>query len=221
MPSQLADQEHVEHDAGVGDTGPMRLCIVRREHKATEALIRFVAAPDGTIVPDLARRLPGRGVWVTATQQDVAAAIKAKAFARSLKRQVVVPSDLAERVDALQAARLTQAIALANKAGELIAGFTKVEAAIEAGEAIALISAADGALDGRQKLERKLRAIAAAAQREVCVVDGLTLDELSLAIGRENVVHAALREGGAARRVLTEAGRLRRYRSGRCALSTV
>ena len=79
---------------GEADAGLLRQCVVSRAHKPPEELIRFVAGPDGTIVPDLARRLPGRGVWVDATREAVDAAVRQKAFAKSLKRQVTVPPDL-------------------------------------------------------------------------------------------------------------------------------
>ena len=119
---------------GEADSGPLRLCAVSRAHKPPEELIRFVAGPDGAIVPDLARRLPGRGVWVDATRQAVAAAVRQKAFARSLKRQVSVPADLADLVERLMARRLAEALSIANKAGLVVAGFAKVEELIAAGE---------------------------------------------------------------------------------------
>jgi hypothetical protein len=204
----------VQDDAHVAEDGPLRTCIVTRSQLPPEALIRFVAAPDGSIVPDLARRLPGRGVWVTATREAVAATVAGREFARSLKRQVKVPADLAERVEALLAKRLAEAVSLANKAGLVIAGFTKVDAAIAAGDVAALLHGAGAAADGRDKLDRKLAAVSAGKGGTPPIIDLMTIDELSLAIGRGNVVHAALREGGAARRVIDEAGRMWRYRSG-------
>ncbi len=206
-------------DQGLEETegeGTLRLCIATRAELPPEALIRFVLAPDGTIVPDLARRLPGRGVWVTATRDAVIAAIKAKAFAKSLKQQVLVPPDLAERIEGLLVKRVMEAISLANKAGELITGFTKVEALLASGEASALLHGSDAAADGRLKLDRKHAAVAQDRGKVAVVLDALSIGELSLAIGRENVVHAALRQGGAARRVVTVAERLMRYRSGSC-----
>lgn len=193
---------------------PLRQCAVTRQQLPQDDLIRFVAAPDGSIVPDLARKLPGRGVWVTATRQAVEQAVRTKAFSRSLKRQVTAAPDLAENVERLLTKRLLQAISLANKAGQIVTGFTKVDALVGAGQALALVQARDAAEDGRQKLDRKLRAVASAAGREPVVLEILGIEELSLAIGRENVVHAALVEGGASRRVIEEAGRLQRYRSG-------
>ena len=114
--------------------GPLRRCAVSRAQKPPEELIRFVAGPEHVIVPDLARRLPGRGVWVDATRDAVAEAVRRKAFARSLQRNVSVPADLAASVERLMQKRLAEAVSMANKAGLLVAGFAKVEELIEAGQ---------------------------------------------------------------------------------------
>ena len=197
---------------------PVRLCAVTRIHHPVENLLRFVPAPDGTIVPDLARRLPGRGVWVEARRDTVAAAVRRKVFARSLQRQVAVPEDLPDQVEHLMIRRLAEAVSLANKAGLLVTGFGKVEELIARGRAVLLIHAADGAPDGVEKLSRKLRAImdedGGAGRAGQAIVTELTGQQLDLAIGRSNVVHAAASGGGAAQRIVEEAGRLRRYRSG-------
>jgi uncharacterized protein len=193
---------------------PIRLCAVTRVHYPVENLIRFVPAPDGTIVPDLTRRLPGRGVWVQARRETVTAAVSRKAFARSLQRQVAVPDDLPDQVEHLLVRRLGEAVSLANKAGLLVTGFGKVEELIGQGKAVVLIHAADGAPDGVDKLSRKFRAVMGAEQAEHAIVTELTGLQLDLAIGRSNVVHAAASGGGAAQRIVQEAGRLRRYRPG-------
>ena len=197
---------------GEAEDGPLRLCAVSRALKPPEELIRFVAGPDGQVVPDLARRLPGRGVWVDGTRQAVAAAVRQKAFARSLKRPVSVPADLAEQVERLIVRRLADAFSIANKAGLLVAGFAKVEELIEDGRAAILVHAADGAADGSGKLDRKFKALRDSADDPERIVRELTGAELSLAIGRPNVIHAAAAEGGASQRLLEEARRLRRYR---------
>src|SRR5262249_13878903 len=106
---------------GEANTGPLRQCAVTRAKKPPEELIRFVAGPDGAVVPDLARHLPGRGVWVDATYAAVAAAVRQKTFARSLKRQVSVPADLPARVERLMAPRLSRARGPATQAGPLLA----------------------------------------------------------------------------------------------------
>jgi len=199
---------------GEADGGPSRLCAVSRTQKPVEDLLRFVLGPDGTIVPDLARRLPGRGVWVAATRDAVLAAVRQKAFARSLKQPVTVPEDLAGLIERLMAKRLGEAISIANKAGLLTTGSTKVDELIARGQAVVLIHAADGSPDGRAKLDRKFKAIVGAEAAAAGTVDEFAGHELDLAIGRSNVVHAAASDGGASRRILQEACRVRRYRSG-------
>lgn len=222
------EQAHEEVRDAPGST-PERTCAVTRAKLSPAELIRFVRAPDGTITPDLANRLPGRGVWVKLDRSAVETAVARNAFARSLKRAVVVPDDLAGLVERLLVARCVQALALANKAGLVVSGFAKVEAQIAAGRVAALLHASDASRDGASKLDGKLRALtyieAEAAAEEGAsaaspkripaaeIITNLTVDELSLALGRENVVHAAVIHGGAARYFLTEIQRLRRYRS--------
>jgi predicted RNA-binding protein YlxR (DUF448 family) len=226
------EQAHEEVRDAPGGT-PERTCAVTRAKLSPAELIRFVRAPDGTITPDLAQRLPGRGVWLTLDRSVVELAVRRNAFARSLKRDVVIPEDLAGLVDRLLATRCVQALALANKAGLVVAGFAKVEAQIAAGNVVALLHASDASRDGADKLDGKLRArhhIMAMAEAgeeagqsapppafrpepRAKIVTELTIGQLSLALGRENVVHAAVINGGAARYFLTEIHRLRRYRS--------
>lgn len=207
-----------EADEGVravrrADGATVRMCALTRAERPTDELIRFVAGPDGTIVPDLAQRLPGRGVWITAARDQVAAAVKAKAFARGLKRPVTAPADLADQVAWLLERRVADSLSLANKAGQAIAGFAKIEAAMAAGSVVALMHASEAAEDGRDKLDRRFKGVAEAQGRQAMILSCLTIEQMSLALGRSNVVHAALTEGGAARRALSEAERLMRYRS--------
>ncbi|MGD9803641.1 MAG: RNA-binding protein [Hyphomicrobiaceae bacterium] len=226
------ERAHGEDRDAPGGT-PERTCAVTRAKLSPAELIRFVRAPDGTITPDLALRLPGRGVWVALERAVVEAAAERNAFARSLKRPVIVPDDLAGLVERLLVTRCSQALAMANKAGLVVAGFAKVEAQIAAGRVAALLHAADASRDGAAKLDGKLRsrahleALATAPEdtdatapsipaRPIAtaeIITDLSIGELSLALGRENVVHAAVINGGAARYFLTEIQRLRRYRS--------
>ena len=215
---------------------PERTCAVTREKLTPPDLIRFVRAPDGTITPDLANRLPGRGVWLSLDATIVDKAARQNAFARSLKQPVIVPEALSALVEKLLLDRCIQALAMANKAGSVVAGFAKVESAIGTGSVAALVHAADASADGSAKLDGKLRAslaragaaataavegesssvasVAASPElRGPAIVTDLVGHELSLALGRENVVHAAVIRGGAARYFLTEVERLRRYRS--------
>jgi predicted RNA-binding protein YlxR (DUF448 family) len=204
---RLEDRDHEAE-------GPLRRCVVSRTQKSPDDLVRFVAGPDGVVVPDLGRRLPGRGVWVDATRAAVAEAVRRKAFARSLQRNVEAPRDLPETVERLMQRRLAEAVSLANKAGLLVAGFAKVEELIAGGRAAVILQAVDAAADGVAKLDRKFKALNASVDAEAAIVRELTGSELSLAIGRPNVIHAAAAEGGASRRLIEEARRLGRYRRG-------
>jgi uncharacterized protein len=193
--------------------GPVRLCALSRTVQPIEHLVRFVAGPDGVIVPDVAQRLPGRGIWVECDRQRLAEAVRRNVFAKSLKRPVKVPGDLPETVEALLVKRVLGALSLANKSGLVVPGFTKCDEAIETGRVAALFHGQDGAPDGRVKLDRKLAAVAASNENMGVIVTELTIDQISLAIGRANVVHAAITSGGAATRLLDEARRLMRYRA--------
>ena len=200
-------------DARVRGVKPsLRTCIVTRAELPPAQMIRFLVDPSGVITPDLARRLPGRGVWVTATAAHVEKAVKIKAFAKSLKRQVVVPAGFADLVDRLMLKRTIEALAIANKAGAVITGFSKVDAELSKGSVFALVHASDAAEDGSRKLDRKWHAIARHMGCEPRIVTELSTAHLDLAIGRENVVHAGIGEGGAGLRFLTEAERLCHYR---------
>lgn len=191
---------------------PERTCVVTRRTGAPSELIRFVLSPDNVIVPDVANRLPGRGLWVTADRTTVAEAVRSKAFNKSLRRQVHVPDDLAQQVETLLLRRLIDALALANKAGLVTSGFTRTEAAIIAGDVRIVVHASDAADDGVKKLDRLYAAICRETGQTPNVVRLLDVMQMSLAIGRSNVVHAALKQGGAAGRFLDEARRLVRYR---------
>ncbi|MEM7192427.1 MAG: RNA-binding protein [Pseudomonadota bacterium] len=194
-----------------------RRCAVTRAHLPKAELIRFVRGPDGAIVPDLKERLPGRGVWLTATHETVAKAVKRRAFGHALKADVSVPENLAQDVDTLLTENALGAFALANKAGELVFGHAKVEDALQKGQTIALVHAADAAGDGCRKLDGKARA--ATAGKGLPAVSQFTADELGLASGRTNVIHAALIQGGAARNFLAAASRVERYREANSAFA--
>ena len=171
-------------------------------------LIRFVAAPDGAVTPDLARKLPGRGLWVAADRASVETAAKKGLFARAAKAKVAAPGDLADQVDALLRRRLLSGLGLARKAGDLTSGFEKVAAALDAGKAAWLIEASDGAADGRRKLMGKTR-----KHTPPTPVFGLfSAEELGLALGAENVIHTAFLAGRAADRWAQDARRLSGFR---------
>jgi len=191
-----------------------RRCVVTRRELAPDDLIRFVADPSGTIVPDITRKLPGRGVWVSRERATVEKAVKTNAFAKGLKRQVNVPADLPDRIECLFVDRLLNALSLANKAGLVVTGAEKVEKLLDGGRAAVLLHGADGSAEGRRKLSAKFAAIQRDKDKPAPIVDWLTIEQLSLAMGRSNVVHAGLIQGGATKRFLSQAERLRRYRSG-------
>ncbi len=170
-------------------------------------LIRFVVGPGDVLTPDLARKLPGRGLWTEATRAAVAAASKG-AFARAAKARLQIAADLPDRVEALLARRVLDGLGLARRAGDLIFGFEKVRAAITAGRTAWLIEAADGAEDGRAKLT-------ALARRQTSpprVLATFTAGELGLALGLENVVHLAFLAGRGAERWTLDVQRLSGFR---------
>ena len=215
MPSGAATTDDDEIGTEPESSVPgQRMCAVTRLSRPLDELIRFVADPEGRVVPDLARRLPGRGVSITADRQSLAKAVKQNVFARGLKRPVTLPNDLGGLVEQLLHKRLLERLSLCAKAGLTVTGFSQVEAALEAGELKALLHGSDAAADGCGKLDRKWKAIAEANVREPIIFAGLTIAEISLALGRANVVHAGLKPGGATDRFLSEAFRLSRFRSG-------
>ena len=206
-------QHRQTDDELVSDTGSERLCVVTRAALEPDALIRFALAPDGGLVPDLDRRLPGRGVWVTCDRQILEKAIASRAFGRSFKRDVRVPDNLADLIDTLLLRRIIANLALANKAGLAIAGFQQVDAALEKGQVAVVLHGHDAAADGRGKLDRKFKAIQQDRGQKAHVIDILSISEMSLAMGRPSVVHAALTPGGLTDRFLREAERIQRYRA--------
>lgn len=196
---------------------PERTCIVTRQAGSPAGLIRFVVAPDGAVVPDLRGRLPGRGAWVTATAAAVGEAVRRRAFGRAFKAEVKTSPGLAEEIDRALVADLKGALALANKAGVVVTGFAKVEGAIEGGGAAALLHAAEAMPDGRRKLAAALRRRFGDTAGEVPVIDALSGEELDLALGRANVIHAALIAGPGGDGFLARWRRLRGYRGAEAA----
>ena len=164
-------------------------------------MIRFVVGPDGAIVPDLAGKLPGRGIWVTADRDALALAVKKKAFARGRETAGLwCPTGLVEAIEAGLARRVTDTLSLARKAGLAIAGYEKVRGWIQTGEAVALLQASDGSERGKSKLRL--------SPEEGAYFDCLTAHEMGLSFGRDHVIHAALCAGGLTTRVVEEATRL-------------
>lgn len=195
-----------------GHEGPERRCIVTGEVGGKEGLIRFVLDPEGQVVPDLAEKLPGRGFWVTGRREILEQAVRKGHFAKAARAAVKADAELPGLVERLLARRAGDAMGLARKAGALEAGFEKVLTAIGRGRIAALIEARDGAQDGRRKLEQRLRvAKEQGILGDVPVLDPLWADELGLALGRGNVIHAALIPGRIEAKVLADLARLSRY----------
>ena len=191
-----------------------RMCAVSREVRPIEELIRFVVSPQGEVIPDLKRKLPGRGLWVSASRRTVAEAVRRHQFSKGFKRDVRVAATLPADTEALLVRSATEALAMAAKAGQVVSGFAKVEGLLEQGKAEALLHASDGAADGIRKLD------AIAGQRSqnigespvLAIVTVLTSAELDLALGRSNVIHAALLAGPASKTFLSRCQTLVRYR---------
>jgi len=174
--------------------------IVSGEVMPEDRLVRFVAGPDGSIVPDLARKLPGRGLWVEARRETVQAAAKRGAFSRAAKAKLATAPDLADQVERLLRARLLSGLGLARRAGDLILGFEKVAAAVSGGQAAWLIEAADGSDDGRRKMLQASRRAHAAGLRAPRLLGLFGSEELGLALGLGNVIHLAFLAGRGAER---------------------
>lgn len=194
-----------------------RRCIVTGEVCSKDGLVRFVAGPEGRIVPDLAGRLPGRGLWVSARREAVETAVRKGLFARAARARVEADEALADEVERLLARRAGEALGLARKSGALVTGFEKVMALISEGRIALLIEARDGSQDGRRKLEGAIKAAQAAGKlAEVPTLRPLWADEMGLALGRANVVHAALTKSSMMAKVLADLARLESYgRTGR------
>jgi uncharacterized protein len=169
-------------------------------------LLRFVVGPGGEIVPDVAASLPGRGLWLTPRRDALERAVAKRLFARAARRPVVLPSGLADRVEALLVQRCCDAIGLARRSGIAVAGFQKVGEAVRAGKVALLLSALDGAEGGRNKIR--------ALGRGLPLVTVLTSAEMGGVFGRDHVVHVALGGGRLSRRLLADAEKVAGFRSG-------
>lgn len=181
-----------------------RRCIATGEVQGKHGLIRFVVGPDGMVGPDLAEKLPGRGMWVEATVTSITKAATKGLFARAAGQPVQVPADLAAMVEGLLLRRVVELISLARKAGAAVAGYEKVRDWLVKGQAVLLIQAADGSERGKGKLHPPQAEVGGKSAFIGC----LTAAELGLAFGREHVIHGALAAGGLTQRVVEEAARL-------------
>ena len=209
----LARAPNDELDAGPrkGGPGAERLCAVTRAVKPVDELIRFVVGPQG-VVPDLKRKLPGRGLWVTADRATLTDAIARNIFARGFKRDIRVTPELLDQTERLLVRSALDALAIAGKSGLVAAGFAKAEAAMARDTIVGLLHASDAGADGVAKLAgaRRRRDDAEA----IAVIKAFTTAQLDLALGRSNVVHAALLAGPANDTFLARFERLERFRTG-------
>lgn len=184
---------------------PERRCLVTRETHPAETMVRFVVGPDGEVVPDVDRRLPGRGLWLSASRDVVNTACAKGFFAKGARANVKVPDGLADRVEELLVRRCLDTLGLARRAGQAVAGFEKVRAWLKAGRAGLVATAHDAGADGPAKLAGLVGDLPT-----VRVLDG---DELGRAFGRERSVHVALTAGRLADSLLREASRLKGFRA--------
>ncbi|MEM6758835.1 MAG: RNA-binding protein [Pseudomonadota bacterium] len=185
------------------DDGPERKCLATGEVQPKYGLIRFVVGPDDQVVPDVTGKLPGRGMYVSASRAALNRAVDKRLFSRGAKRQVSVPEGLVDEVERQLARRTVDLIALSRKGGRAVAGYEKVKAMLQMEEAQVLIQASDGSGRGKSKLS---------TPHFGHYIGWLTADELGLAFGRQTVIHGALASGGLTKRVVEEAQRLRGFR---------
>lgn len=209
----LAVAQDNELDRGASAPGAERTCALSREVKPVDDLIRFVIGPTGEVVADVKRKLPGRGLWVTANRASIEQAVKRNVFARGFKREVRAAGDLAERTERMLERATLDALAIAAKAGLIASGYAKVETALADGDIRALIHAADGAHDGKRKLNAALQRNIEDGGREIPVIDDFSGAQLDLALNRPNVVHAALLAGPGSETFLARVARYVRFRT--------
>ncbi|MCQ4162758.1 RNA-binding protein [Roseomonas sp. GC11] len=179
--------------------GPLRRCIVTRETLPKEAMLRFVLGPAREIVPDLAGRLPGRGMWLSARADVLERALSRGAFSRAARGQVQLPPDLRARIETGLKGRIRDQVGLARRAGQAVSGFQQVREWLQAGRAAVLVEAKDGSPAERDRL---------AGRRGTPIVLALTAEELGMVFGRDHAVHVAIAPGRIAEVILQEAGRL-------------
>jgi uncharacterized protein len=205
-----------ELDAGPRKTAPgaERFCAATGTVRPVAEMIRFVVSPDGEPVADLKRRLPGRGIWITATRQALRTAVARKVFARGFKRDVRLAPDMIEATERLLEQAALAALAIAHKSGRVAIGFAKTEQALGRDRTAALIHAADAAADGVRKLDAAMRRRLDLYAHETAVIDMFTSAQLDLALGRSNVIHAALLAGRESDTFMACAGLLDRFRTG-------
>jgi uncharacterized protein len=209
----LKEAQDDMRDAGrrASAAGTERMCAATGKVKPVDEMIRFVVGPDETILPDIKRRLPGRGIWVTASRQALSSAITRKSFARAFKRDVRVRADLIETTERMLERSALDALAISRKAGRVVVGFSEVSAALTHDRVVAVVHAAEAAPDGARKLAALLRRRQDTAK--IAVIATFESAQLGLALGRSNVIHAALLAGPESDTFLARTARLDCFRA--------
>lgn len=186
------DLDWLDQGPGGSKSDPFRLCLATRERLPASQMVRFVLAPDETVVPDIKNNLPGRGAWVRADRDALESLVSRKGgFSRAFKKQVTNPEGIVDQVDRLLLERCQATLGLAKRSGALILGFDQVRGELELRKPGWIIAAGDGAMDGR----RKVASLAIAMYDRVRIAAGLNGDELGMALGRDHVVHGLIKTG--------------------------
>lgn len=189
-------------------TGPERRCFVTGRVLPKSRLIRFVVSPDGEAVADLAQRLPGRGIWLSAERDVVNTAVAKRLFSKAARRAVTVAPDLADRLDGLLTERCLAILGLARRSGQAIAGFEKVRAELQAGRVAVVIEASDAGADGIKKVRALALGLATSGARRPEFAGCIEAARLGAVFGRDAVVHATIAPGALAKSYIVEASRL-------------
>jgi uncharacterized protein len=186
---------------------PERKCILSGEHDARDNLIRLAVSPDGLVLPDIRAKAPGRGAWIGVDRETLDAAQKKGklkgALARAFKgKPLTIPDDLGQMIETALERAFLDRLGLESRAGTVSIGSDRIEEAARRGRVHLLLHASDAGEDGNRKLDQALRV---GSDAEGSDLRGLVLPLprtiLSMALGRENVVHVALTDRAAAHRV--------------------
>ena len=231
MPAQAnSDDAVAANDAAETDAGPARVgkaasreperrCITTLAARPQAGMIRFVLGPDNKVTPDLAARLPGRGAWVTASREALEIALKKGAFARAFKAQVKAGPDLVSQTEQLLARRALDTLGMAKRSGDLILGFEQVREAVREARPACVLAASDASEDQRDKVLALVRGLYGPQPGETAktrplppVADCFSGDEMGMALGRERVVHACLKQGRIVHAWMGELARLSGFR---------
>jgi predicted RNA-binding protein YlxR (DUF448 family) len=183
------------------ETGPLRRCVVTRERQPKERMIRFVIGPNHAVVPDLAERLPGRGMWLSAARDVVEARRVRGAFARAARGPVTVPPDLLEMLQAALVRRISEGLGLARRAGQAVSGFEKAREWLRDSRAGLVVQAADGSAEERTRF-------LSSARSAVPVCTPLSAAALGAVFGRDRAVHVVVAPGALAERIGLDCTRL-------------